>query len=121
MHSKQQTKTSMNTKTDSEKSKSGWVGSRLTKDEQTRVEERAEVCGLTVSEWARQTLLEALERTPMELRLMHFVAAQTIAIRFAMSEWQQGHDLEDTEVQGRIQRLASKAAADYSATQRKAL
>jgi hypothetical protein len=111
----------MKTKTDSANNKSGWVGARLTKDEQIRVEERAEAAGLTVSEWVRHTLLESLERTPMELRVMHFVAAQTIAIRYAMSEWQQGHNLEDTEVQGRIQRLASKAASDFSATQKRAL
>lgn len=94
---------------------------RLTTEEQTRIEAHVEACGLTLSEWARQTLLEALERSPMELRLMRFVAAQTLAIRFAMGEWQQGHNLEDAEVKGRIQRLASKAAADFSASQKRAV
>jgi hypothetical protein len=94
---------------------------RLTAEEQTRIEAHVEACGLTLSEWARQTLLEALERSPMELRLMRFVAAQTTAIRYAMNEWQQGHNLEEAEVQGRIERLASKAADDFAASLRKAL
>ena len=109
----------MNTEVDTAKSKSGCIGARLTKDEQNQVEERAAACGLTVSQWARQTLLEALERTPMEMRLMTFMAAQTMAIRVAMQEWQRGKDLGEAEVQERIERLAGKAASDFAASQRK--
>jgi membrane protein required for beta-lactamase induction len=77
------------------------------------------VAGKTISEWVRQVILEALETTPGELRLMAFVTAQTGAVSKALEEWQQNQNLSDANVQERIRRLAIETALDDAkATQR---
>ena len=88
------------------------MSARLTEDERSRVGERAEAAGKTVSEWVGQVVLEALDATPAELRLMAFFTAQIRAVNRALEEWQQNRNLSDPTVQERIRRLAIEMAAD---------
>ena len=92
--------------------KAGVVGARLTSAEQSKLIERAEAAGKTVSEWVRQVILESLDATPTELRLMAFFTAQIRAVNRALEEWQQNRNLSDPNVQERIRRLAIEMAAD---------
>jgi hypothetical protein len=102
----------MKAKRTAPKSKSGYVHARLTNDEQQRVGACAQARGLTVSKWVRETLLEALETSPLEARLKVFIAAETAAIRLSLEEWQQGRHLTEPEVQERIERLAIAAGLE---------
>ncbi|MGI9072265.1 MAG: plasmid mobilization protein [Bryobacteraceae bacterium] len=55
----------------------GSATAKLTGDEEKRVRERAEDCGLTTSEWCRQVILKALDAPP-ETRI---VVAEFMALR----------------------------------------
>jgi hypothetical protein len=105
----------MQAKAKAQKREAGTVRARLTKDERTRVVEHARARGITVSKWVRDTLLEALDTSPTERRLTTFVAAQTLGIRLAMEEWQQGQDISKPDVRERIERLATEAARQFAA------
>jgi len=94
---------------------------RLTMDQQMLLEAHAEARGLTLSEWALQTLLETLEASPMEHRLMNFIAAQHAATRLSLEEWQAGRDLTDSEVQARVMRGAVRSARDLAGQISKAI
>ena len=102
----------MNERVRKQNSKTVVVAARLTRSEEARVAERASAAGKTVSEWVRQMVLEALETSPGELRLMAFVTAQTGAVRKALEEWQQNKELSDANVQERIRRLSIETALD---------
>jgi hypothetical protein len=93
-------------------SKTGKVSARLTRAEESRVAERADAAGKTVSEWVRQVILESLDATPTELRLRAFFTAQIRTVNKALEEWQQNRNLSDPNVQERIRRLAIEMAAD---------
>ncbi|HEX4772240.1 MAG TPA: hypothetical protein VH351_15495 [Bryobacteraceae bacterium] len=93
-------------------SKTGKVSARLTRPEELRVTERADAAGKTVSEWVRQVILESLDGTPTELRLMAFFTAQIRSVTKALEEWRQNRNLSDPNVQERIRRLAIEMAAD---------
>jgi len=92
--------------------KSGYVRARLTTAEQTRVQERARILGMTVSEWTRMTLISALEASESEQRLLTFIAAETAAIRLSLEEWQQGRHLTEPDVRERIERLSIAAGLE---------
>jgi len=92
--------------------KSGYVRARLTTAEQTRVQERARMLGMTVSEWIRMTLISALEASESEHRVMMFIAAETAAIRLSLEEWQQGRHLTEPDVRERIERLSIAAGLE---------
>ena len=66
MHSRKRTKTLTN-----------YVSSRLTSDEEQRINRRAEMAGLTKSEWCRQAILRALDVSP-DSRL---IVAEILALR----------------------------------------
>jgi len=104
----------MKAKRTAPKSKSGYVHARLTNDEQQRVGACAQARGLTVSKWVRETLLEALETSPLEARLKVFTAAETAAIRLSLEEWQQGRHLTEPDVRERIERLSIAAGLERS-------
>ncbi len=55
----------------------GSATAKLTREEEKRVRERADECGLTKSEWCRQVILKALEAPP-ETRI---VVAEFMALR----------------------------------------
>lgn len=59
------------------KTLTGNVTARVTPEEQARLQERAEHAGLTLSEWARQVLLEAVGSS-QETRLL---LAELLALR----------------------------------------
>jgi uncharacterized protein (DUF1778 family) len=64
------------------KTLTGNVTARVTPDEQVRLQQRADEVGLTLSEWARQVLLEAL-RSSQETRLLlsELIALRMIVLR----------------------------------------
>lgn len=55
----------------------GSATAKLTNDEEKRVRERADECGLTKSEWCRQVILKALDAAP-ETRIL---VAEFMALR----------------------------------------
>ncbi len=110
----------MKPQTTVQQNKSGYVRTRLTMAEQARVKERAEARGLTTSEWVRVTLMAALESSAEERRLMSFIAAQTLAIRLSLEEWQAGKDLTEPDVRARVERLALQASREFMATKQSA-
>ena len=59
----------------------GSATAKLTSDEEKRVRERAEECGLTKSEWCRQVILKALAAPP-EARIVvaEFMALRTVLL-----------------------------------------
>lgn len=65
------------------KTLTGNVTARVTPEEQARLQERAEHAGLTLSEWARQVLLEAVGSSQeTRLLLAELLALRMIVLRF---------------------------------------
>jgi hypothetical protein len=64
------------------KTLTGNVAARVTPEEQARLQQRADEAGLTLSEWARQVLLEAV-RSSQETRLLlsELLALRMIVLR----------------------------------------
>jgi Mobilization protein NikA len=67
------------------KTLTGNVAARVTPEEQTRLQQRADEAGLTLSEWARQVLLEAV-RSSQETRLLlsELLALRMIVLRLQL-------------------------------------
>lgn len=94
----------------------GYVRSRLTLEELERVKQRADASGMSVSEWVRGALVAGLAKSPGERRLMEFFAAQSLAIRLSLDEWQGGEKLSDPDVQKRIMERSIEGAREYMAS-----